>query len=262
MHTQGFPEVPVMVLVGDPKQLPATVISMEAVRCGYSRSLFERLQACGLPVHMLDTQYRMHPDISRFPSARFYEGRLRDGANVLQPERGSMVTGTSVFAQLGRCAVLDVHWGREEQPPDSSSYVNIAEAAAVMTLLSTLHKDIRAAQSDGQAADGKGRGHTSVGVISPYAAQVEYLLHCLEGVRRPAAAAASSASGNKGSSTSGGTGGMVSWGPLVVEVRSVDGFQVCSPASFQCRVFGCAFVAPVPIIQHSSASTTPACMLV
>jgi hypothetical protein len=228
---QGFPEIPVLALVGDPKQLPATVISQEAVRCGYNRSLFERLQACGLPVHMLDTQYRMHPDISRFPSAQFYGGRLRDGPNVAHPQRGSLVASTSVFAQLGRCAVLDVHWGREEQPKGSTSYVNIAEAGAVMTLLTTLHKDIRAAQS-AASSSGRGeglpaevRGRVSVGVISPYAGQVEYLLHCLEGSSGSAAGRAA----GKGGSTSRTTGGVVTWGPVVVEVRSVDGFQVGPP---------------------------------
>ena len=28
---------------------------------------------------MLDTQYRMHPAISEFPSEKFYEKRLKDG---------------------------------------------------------------------------------------------------------------------------------------------------------------------------------------
>ena len=36
----------------------------------------------GYPVHMLDTQYRMHPDICRFPSLEFYGGGLKNGPRV------------------------------------------------------------------------------------------------------------------------------------------------------------------------------------
>ena len=38
---------PRLVLIGDPMQLPATVISTHAARCGYDRSLFERLTRAG-----------------------------------------------------------------------------------------------------------------------------------------------------------------------------------------------------------------------
>ena len=76
-----------VVLVGDPQQLPATVLSLEAKRRGYDTSLFERLQRGGYPSHMLRTQYRMHPNIRRFPSAHFYEGALKDGERVLYAAR-------------------------------------------------------------------------------------------------------------------------------------------------------------------------------
>ncbi len=39
-----------MFLVGDPVQLPATVISDRADKHGYSTSLFKRLQTSGFPV--------------------------------------------------------------------------------------------------------------------------------------------------------------------------------------------------------------------
>lgn len=83
------------VLVGDPQQLSATVFAKQgrgskrlpSQTCedkdatsdlggggSYSRSLFERLVAVGQPVHLLDMQYRMHPDISCHASALFYNG--------------------------------------------------------------------------------------------------------------------------------------------------------------------------------------------
>jgi superfamily I DNA and/or RNA helicase len=43
-----WPELKVLVLVGDHQQLPATVISQEAEAGGYGRSLFQRLEAGGI----------------------------------------------------------------------------------------------------------------------------------------------------------------------------------------------------------------------
>lgn len=76
-------------LVGDPVQLPATVISSTALEQGYDVSMFKRLQASGYPVNVLDVQYRMHPAISLFPSREFYQGRLKDGevGTCLEPCR-------------------------------------------------------------------------------------------------------------------------------------------------------------------------------
>lgn len=80
------------VLVGDHRQLPATSFSKYAKLCGYDRSLFERTfllaeQATeaerSKKIIMLDTQYRMLPEISAFPSKMFYNGNLRNGDNVL-----------------------------------------------------------------------------------------------------------------------------------------------------------------------------------
>jgi len=57
-----------VVMVGDPCQLPATVFSKTAKECNYGQSLFLRLQRLGIPVSMLQIQYRMHPAISAYPS--------------------------------------------------------------------------------------------------------------------------------------------------------------------------------------------------
>jgi hypothetical protein len=50
-----------LVLVGDPRQLPATILSRVAERHGLGRSLFERLERAEHEVVMLTEQYRMHP---------------------------------------------------------------------------------------------------------------------------------------------------------------------------------------------------------
>ncbi|KMS93636.1 hypothetical protein BVRB_029480, partial [Beta vulgaris subsp. vulgaris] len=51
-----------LILVGDPRQLPATVLSTYAGKFGLNRSMFERLESVIQPV-MLTEQYRMHPEL-------------------------------------------------------------------------------------------------------------------------------------------------------------------------------------------------------
>lgn len=69
------------MLVGDPQQLPPTVLS-KAACAGLSQSLFERLQRGGADATLLRFQYRMHPAISAFPSAFFYDSDLLDGTSA------------------------------------------------------------------------------------------------------------------------------------------------------------------------------------
>jgi senataxin len=69
--------------VGDPQQLPATILSEAAKAVAMERSLFERLQSRGCPVSMLSVQYRMHPAIRTFPSRHFYNDELEDAPSVL-----------------------------------------------------------------------------------------------------------------------------------------------------------------------------------
>lgn len=80
----AFLRAPVVVLAGDHRQLPPTVLSMDAARAGLSVSLFERLLADhGEGVkRMLREQYRMHQRIMSFPSAEMYGGELRAHPSV------------------------------------------------------------------------------------------------------------------------------------------------------------------------------------
>nr|XP_050855849.1 uncharacterized protein LOC127066326 isoform X1 [Vespula vulgaris] len=72
-----------LVLVGDPNQLPATIISQQAKKFGLDQSLFSRIQNAfqnlkNNPIIMLTTQYRMAYAISYFPNKYFYGGKLKN----------------------------------------------------------------------------------------------------------------------------------------------------------------------------------------
>ena len=70
-----------LVLVGDHKQLPPTVLSTFAQSKGMTISLFERLVKQGVVPNLLNVQYRMHSSISQFPSYQFYNNMLENGTD-------------------------------------------------------------------------------------------------------------------------------------------------------------------------------------
>ena len=71
-----------MVMAGDSNQLPPTIMSQKALEFNLDVTLFERVSGNGVTTMLLDTQYRMHPSISLFPSQHFYGGRLKDGVGA------------------------------------------------------------------------------------------------------------------------------------------------------------------------------------
>lgn len=66
------------VFAGDSCQLPPTIYSQKAADDGLAVTLFERMKShlSGEHQEMLRVQYRMHEDIMRFSSDRFYDGKL------------------------------------------------------------------------------------------------------------------------------------------------------------------------------------------
>lgn len=148
------------ILVGDPKQLPPTVLSREAARFSYEQSLFVRMQT-NHPndVHLLDTQYRMHPEISSFPSKSFYENKLLDGPRMAKlrarPWHQSNILGPYRF--------FDVQ-GTHQSAPRGHSLINIAEIEIALKLFDRLTTDCR-------GYDFKG----SIGIITPYKSQLREL---------------------------------------------------------------------------------------
>ena len=145
------------ILVGDPEQLPPTVLSRSAQSFGYEQSLFVRMQKNHpQDVHLLDTQYRMHPEISSFPSEQFYNSRLIDGPGMdrlrEQPWHASTILGPYRF--------FDVE-GVQTKHAQGHSFINVPELNAALALYARLKEDYK-------NVDFKGK----IGIITSYKAQL------------------------------------------------------------------------------------------
>lgn len=82
------PGVKSMVVVGDPKPLPSTVIDPACQSAGYGVSWLAKIQNLfPQKVHVLSVQYRMDPLILEFPNAQFYKGRINSACSVLGRKR-------------------------------------------------------------------------------------------------------------------------------------------------------------------------------
>jgi senataxin len=148
------------IMVGDPKQLPPTVFSKEAARFQYEQSLFVRMQNnFANEVHLLDTQYRMHPDISVFPSRTFYDGLLKDGDGMA----GLRVQPWHKSALLAPYRFFDVK-GRHSAAPKGHSLINLAEIDIAMAIYVRLRTDFPDYNFSGQ-----------IGIITPYKSQLRAL---------------------------------------------------------------------------------------
>lgn len=155
------------VLVGDPQQLPATVISQAAGTLQYSRSLFERFQQAGCPTMLLSVQYRMHPQIRDFPSRYFYQNRLSDSESVVKRPDEIYYKDPLLKPYI----FYDITHGRESHRGGSVSYQNIHEAQFALQLYEHLQKFVKSAGIK-----------VSVGIITPYKLQLKCLQREFESV--------------------------------------------------------------------------------
>jgi len=208
-----------LVLIGDHRQLPPTVITERARQGGLERSLFARLadgcnpgetsfDAVTEPV-LLDEQRRMHPSIAAFPNMHFYAGLVRDAELVRKSVLGIP------WPRGGDVRVLLVNVGevgREEKA--GTSWGNDSEVQAVMGLLAcVLHGDGDRAIGTGatyrfDCMEGSRLPPEEVAVITPYLHQKRLLQREL--MRRSVGAVPDS-----------GAASLLSR----VRVATVDGFQ-------------------------------------
>lgn len=77
-----FPLAKKIVLAGDHLQLPPTVLSDEAAKLGFNRSILEVCTGKINNAFLLDTQYRMRAGIAGFSSDYFYKGLLKTAGQL------------------------------------------------------------------------------------------------------------------------------------------------------------------------------------
>ena len=126
-----------ILIIGDPAQLPATMISTEARRLGHARSLMERLMRCAASeensrktLSMLKTQYRMHPEIVAFPSHQFYDGKLSTAEFLILQE------DSDVLPTLPAYSIFDISSGKESSELESKK--NRREAGIAVQIVKTI----------------------------------------------------------------------------------------------------------------------------
>ncbi|KAJ1549890.1 DEAD-box type RNA helicase, partial [Nowakowskiella sp. JEL0078] len=118
------------IMVGDPNQLPPTVLSKKAQNFLYERSLFQRVMLQKPEsVQLLNIQYRMHPEISRLPSLLFYDSKLENAPGLIESCRASWHD----HPILSPYRLFDVD-GREQQG-SSHSIFNPDEIEACVNLI-------------------------------------------------------------------------------------------------------------------------------
>ncbi len=152
-----------VVLAGDHHQLPPTVKSFEAGKAGLSKTLFEKcIQRHPQTAVMLQTQYRMHEDIMKFSAHYFYDDQLIADESVAQ---SLLVPGMLPveFIDSAGCGFT------EEQDPETLSRYNEEEARFLIRQVERLILHF-----------GTDNWRYSIGIITPYSAQVERLIKLAE----------------------------------------------------------------------------------
>ena len=163
-----------VVLAGDPFQLPPTVKSMEAARGGLSKTLIERsLELLPDAVHLLDVQYRMHHTIMDFSNQYFYDGALKAHDSVVGHRLLSLdAAGETVTVFEPVLFVDTAGTGFEEKinkdtSKDSTRYASKYNPEEALLLREHLLQLLEKFPDPER--------FPSIGILSPYREQVNYL---------------------------------------------------------------------------------------
>lgn len=153
-----------VVFAGDHFQLPPTVKSKEAEKLGLKETLFERAVKIENVSVMLNTQYRMHEHIMNFSNQKFYEGNLKADISVKETllDTQDFLLNTAIdFIDTAGCGYNEII------NPESLSIANPEEAQLLIKHLKMVLAQYALSKDSGK--------RISIGIISPYKEQVQYL---------------------------------------------------------------------------------------
>lgn len=135
-----------LTLYGDHKQIGPFVYSNNCKKNNFALSFIERLPKLGYEPICLETQYRMHPEISEFPSKAFYEGRLKNG--VTANDRIFEADKDLLMQKDIPIVFYNVKNSIEQFSSSGKSFLNVAEASTLGEIISKFKKSVPAIQPE------------------------------------------------------------------------------------------------------------------
>ncbi|KAK5170250.1 uncharacterized protein LTR77_004836 [Saxophila tyrrhenica] len=169
------------ILVGDHVQLRATV-GRHAETTGFNVSLFERHytgpDVPGVAKVMLDTQYRMHPDICSFSSNTFYDGKLQSAQAM---SRIPLPTSQFPWPKSARKVFVQVESTEDIGRQSKSNIGQVQVCKRICTLLSTAPSRPASAGADSSRVEKTEQPKPDIAILTPYTAQRERLKEAIPG---------------------------------------------------------------------------------
>ena len=166
-----------VIFAGDHFQLPPTVKSKKAETEGLKETLFENGMHIENVSVMLNTQYRMNQHIMNFSNRKFYKGNLIADSSVketvLSFDTNEFLLNTPLdFIDTAGCGYNEI------VNPESLSIANPEEGQLLIKHLKLVLEQHSGASPALQIAE-KSKKRITIGIISPYKEQVQYLTNLL-----------------------------------------------------------------------------------
>lgn len=166
-----------VIFAGDHFQLPPTVKSKKAETEGLKETLFENGMHIENVSVMLNTQYRMNQHIMNFSNKKFYKGNLIADSSVketvLSFDTNEFLLNTPLdFIDTAGCGYNEI------VNPESLSIANPEEGQLLIKHLKLVLEQHSGASPALQIAE-KSKKRITIGIISPYKEQVQYLTNLL-----------------------------------------------------------------------------------